>query len=139
MRCPNCRCVVPERMTYCGYCGYEFLSGVAKTLTVDESYADRFYGEPNYYNRYDYPQNTAYDNYYGRYGYSRELSYDKYSGRCGYSQDLAYESFYGGYGYRQPQQTGNADSLSLEAELALVAGTGVVFLLIFTAILIFLI
>ncbi|HCI60424.1 MAG TPA: hypothetical protein DE313_06400 [Ruminococcus sp.] len=40
MKCPNCRCFVPQNKNYCLYCGYELASGAAKTLTVEEYYRD---------------------------------------------------------------------------------------------------
>lgn len=42
MKCPNCRCFVPQNIYYCMYCGYELSSGTAKTLTVEEYYGDYF-------------------------------------------------------------------------------------------------
>lgn len=138
MICPNCRCVVPGRMTYCGYCGYEFSSGAAKTLTVEESCDDRFYRQSDYCNDYNYPLNPAYDTPSRRYGYSRDLAYDGGFRRYGCSRNLAYERFYDGYGYAEQPYQAEKQALSTEAELALVAGIGSVFLLVFIAILIIL-
>ena len=38
MKCPNCRCIVPNNVSRCTYCGYDFMSGSAKTLTIEEAY-----------------------------------------------------------------------------------------------------
>ena len=43
MKCPNCRCVVPGNVDYCSYCGYEFSSGAAETLSIEEAMCDKFY------------------------------------------------------------------------------------------------
>ncbi len=58
MKCPNCRCVVPGNTDSCSYCGYEFSSGSAETLSIEEAYYDKFY-EGDYR---DFPFNST--NYY---------------------------------------------------------------------------
>ena len=52
MKCPNCRCIVPNNVSRCTYCGYDFMSGSAKTLTIEEAYK---------FKTYDYDYNC--DNY----------------------------------------------------------------------------
>lgn len=69
MKCPNCRCFVPQNINYCSYCGYELSSGTAKTLTVEEYYRDYFdyldeysgNNQSNVYYEECYP--NAYSNY----------------------------------------------------------------------------
>lgn len=64
MKCPNCRCIVPGNMYYCSYCGYEFSTGSAKTLTVEEAYDDSYYYD--YYTDYNSSMgyyNNAFDGY----------------------------------------------------------------------------
>lgn len=70
MKCPNCRCIVPNNVSRCTYCGYDFMSGSAKTLTIEEAYkfktydydyncdnyADEFYAYDDYYNCESYKQ-----------------------------------------------------------------------------------
>ena len=43
MKCPNCRCIVPNNVSRCTYCGYDFMSGSAKTLTIEEAYKFKTY------------------------------------------------------------------------------------------------
>lgn len=43
MKCPNCRCIVPNNQYECSYCGYAFSSGSAKTLTINEANEDYLY------------------------------------------------------------------------------------------------
>lgn len=71
MKCPNCRCIVPGNMNYCSYCGYEFSTGSAKTLTVEESYYDSLYYDDYYYDNYTdcfYNSIGYYNNSFDRYG-----------------------------------------------------------------------
>lgn len=65
MKCPNCRCIVPNNVDRCTYCGYEFMSGTAKTLTIEEAYRFKTY---DYYddcsNEFDtYGDDRVYENY----------------------------------------------------------------------------
>ncbi len=65
MKCPNCRCVVPNNILNCSYCGYEFSSGSAKTQTVYESYYNRVYNDDYYINNYEHNDfGNAYSKYY---------------------------------------------------------------------------
>ena len=57
MKCPNCRCIVPNNVSRCTYCGYDFMSGSAKTLT--NNYADEFYAYDDYYNCENYKTENA--------------------------------------------------------------------------------
>lgn len=110
MRCPNCRCFVPKSMNFCSYCGYEFSEGTAKTLTIEEAYADRFYRESDYYAYIDY------------------------------SNELTYEQLYGEYSYSwSPQRIKKTNEITTEMVLVLIAGVSSVFLLIILAILLILI
>ena len=73
MKCPNCRCIVPNNVSRCTYCGYDFMSGSAKTLTIEEAYkfktydydyncdnyADEFYAYDDYYNCENYKTENA--------------------------------------------------------------------------------
>lgn len=43
MKCPNCRCFVPENTEYCIYCGYEMSSGSSKTYTIYDEYNGKYY------------------------------------------------------------------------------------------------
>lgn len=71
MRCPNCRCYVPLSMTFCDYCGYRFEEGSARTLSITEAYADRFYSNSDYYGYYGNSGELALeDSYYKGYSYS---------------------------------------------------------------------
>ena len=70
---PNCRCIVPNNVSRCTYCGYDFMSGSAKTLTIEEAYkfktydydyncdnyADEFYAYDDYYNCENYKTENA--------------------------------------------------------------------------------
>lgn len=53
MKCPNCRCVIPQRMVYCGYCGYKLPDGTEKTLAVDESDSSDMIFSQNIYTEND--------------------------------------------------------------------------------------
>ena len=53
MKCPNCRCIVPNNVSRCTYCGYDFMSGSAKTLTIEEAYK---------FKTYDYDYNCKTEN-----------------------------------------------------------------------------
>ena len=73
MKCPNCRCIVPNNVSRCTYRGYDFMSGSAKTLTIEEAYkfktydydyncdnyADEFYAYDDYYNCENYKTENA--------------------------------------------------------------------------------
>ena len=73
MKCPNCRCIVPNNVSRCTYCGYDFMSGSAKTLTIEEAYkfktydydyncdnyADEFYAYDDQYNCENYKTENA--------------------------------------------------------------------------------
>ena len=62
MKCPNCRCIVPNNVSRCTYCGYDFMSGSAKTLTIEEAYKFKTYDYD--YNCDDYADEFyAYDDY----------------------------------------------------------------------------
>ena len=111
MRCPNCRCYVPMSMNYCGYCGYYFEDGSARTLSVTEAYADRFYGDSDYY---------------GFYGNSGELAL-----RGGYHK---------GYSYSwSTQQARDTETFSFQAVMELLLGVCAIFLLLIIALLVLLI
>ena len=78
MKCPNCRCIVPESMEYCTYCGYRFEDGSARTVSVTEAARERLNSQAEYY--YGYSQELArvhYPSYYysapntDRQGFSR--------------------------------------------------------------------
>lgn len=57
MKCPNCRCIVPNNVSRCTYCGYDFMSGSAKTLTIEEAYKFKTYD-------YDYNCDNYADEFY---------------------------------------------------------------------------
>ena len=57
MKCPNCRCIVPNNVSRCTYCGYDFMSGSAKTLTIEEAYKFKTYDY--YYNCENYKTENA--------------------------------------------------------------------------------
>lgn len=65
MRCPNCRCYVPESMERCDYCGYRFEKGNSKTIHVSGSYADDYCGYQFNYRNYGNSQELAVGGYYG--------------------------------------------------------------------------
>lgn len=111
MRCPNCRCYVPMSMEYCGYCGYRFEDGSARTLSVTEAYADRFYSDSDYY---------------GYYGVSQELAVKG--------------DYHKGYSYSwSTAEARKTETFSFLTVMALLLGLCAVFLLLIMALLILLI
>ena len=38
MKCPNCRCFVPQNKNYCLYCGYELASGGVRNHKIEIMY-----------------------------------------------------------------------------------------------------
>lgn len=63
MKCPNCRCIVPNNVSRCTYCGYDFMSGSARTLTIEEAYNFKTYDYDYIYDNYA-EESYAYDDYY---------------------------------------------------------------------------
>lgn len=111
MRCPNCRCYVPMSMSFCDYCGYRFEEGSARTLSVTEAYADRFYGDSDYY---------------GYYGNSGELALG--------------DSYHKGYSYSWSIPTAReTETFSFQMVMALLLGLCAIFLLMIIALLVLLI
>lgn len=45
MKCPNCRCIVPNNVLRCMYCGYELDCGTAKTYSIEEMYREKFFND----------------------------------------------------------------------------------------------
>lgn len=70
MKCPNCRCIVPNNVSRCTYCGYDFMSGEARTLTIEEAYAFRAYD----YNYGDYSE--EFDTYVDDFDYQNYENYE---------------------------------------------------------------
>ena len=92
MRCPNCRCVIPEASIRCQYCGRYMPIGSEKTLPVSES--TRTVNTP--YIGYSAPAGRGArrdDGYYG--GYPQEPV--RYDPAYGNSAELRYPPYYGGY------------------------------------------
>lgn len=63
MKCPNCRCIVASNLYVCNYCGYEFSTGSAKTLTVEQAREDRLYYDAfrSYSTYQNFPYNSAFN------------------------------------------------------------------------------
>lgn len=111
MKCPNCRCVIPQSMAYCGYCGYKLPDGSEKTLTVDKIYAGDMITPDNSYNEYD--------GYFCNNG----------------SQNFSQDNDFSGYG-SSSQNIGKADTLTEDMIYILIAGVCISALLIVLALLI---
>lgn len=69
MKCPNCRCIVPNNEYECSYCGYIFSSGSSKTLTISEAYEDYMY--------YLYQDQPAAGSDYAENSYFRKTDFEK--------------------------------------------------------------
>ncbi len=67
MKCPNCRCVVPNNLSHCSYCGTKLYEGSEPTLTVRQAQNRRRREQPVYFENY---RSTASD-YYND-GYHRQ-------------------------------------------------------------------
>ncbi len=70
MKCPNCRCILPNNMLVCDYCGYEFETGEARTWTVAETYRER---NTNYDYLYSDNKVNSFGLSYNYYDYSNWL------------------------------------------------------------------
>lgn len=118
MMCPNCRCFVPESMSRCHYCGYEFPEGSTKTVRAEDMYRNRLL------------EHGDYDGYYSD-GYHR-VPYNK-DARSGY-YPTRYEVYYY-YPGNTPAQKNND---KLRILLVLCLGLSAVTILLLLALLILL-
>lgn len=76
MRCPNCRCYVPESMDRCDYCGYRFDDGGSKTIPAARSYKNRHSGYSYDHRSFGNSQELAVGGYYGNGGLSGMFTED---------------------------------------------------------------